>query len=99
MLEPRRLAAKYAARRVAEGKRGAAAIVAAGGQADFFAADLTQAAEVDRLFAYIEEKHGGLDGALNNAALTQEFFLLPDTPADVFDTIFNTNVRATWLCH
>jgi NAD(P)-dependent dehydrogenase (short-subunit alcohol dehydrogenase family) len=86
------------ARREAEGRRGVEAVRQGGGEADFFAADLTRQEDVDRLFAWIEDTHGGLDGALNNAAMTQEFFLLPDTPADVFEQIFSINVRATWMC-
>jgi NAD(P)-dependent dehydrogenase (short-subunit alcohol dehydrogenase family) len=86
------------ARRDAEGQRIAAEVRSAGGAADFIVADLTSGPAVKALFGEIEKRFGGLDGALNNAAVTQEFHLLPDTPEGVFEQIFDTNVRATWLC-
>ncbi len=86
------------ARREYEGMQGVEAVRHAGGEADFVAADLTRQADVDRLFAHIMQKHGRLDGAFNNVATTQDFFLLPDTSDEVFERIFTTNVRATWMC-
>lgn len=70
----------------------------AGGMARFIAADLARPAEVDRLFATIEAEHGALDGAFNNAGISQDAIPLPDTPPELFDSVFDINVRAMWLC-
>lgn len=86
------------ARRIPEGERIVAELAASGFRSGFIAADLTVENEVKKLFAHIENHWGTLDGALNNAAITQEFHLLPDTPDGVYDRVFDSNVRSTWLC-
>ena len=87
-----------AARRADAGERIAAETAATGARCGFMAADLTSGEEVRGLFAHIEDRWGVLDGALNNAAITQDFHLLPDTPDGLYDRIFDANVRSTWLC-
>ena len=83
------------ARREVEGR---AAIADAGSSACFKSADLRDASSIDSLFAFIESEFGRLDGAFNNAAMTQDAAPLVDTPAEMYEQVFDTNVRSVWLC-
>jgi NAD(P)-dependent dehydrogenase (short-subunit alcohol dehydrogenase family) len=83
------------ARREAEGR---AAVLEAGNNARFKAADLRDRASIDSLFAFIESEFGRLDGAFNNAAMTQDASSIVDTPVELYEQIFDTNVRSVWLC-
>lgn len=83
------------ARREAEGR---AAIAEAGNDARFKAADLRDVASIDALFGYIESEFGRLDGAFNNAAMTQDCVPLVDTPLELYQQVFDTNVRSIFLC-
>jgi NAD(P)-dependent dehydrogenase (short-subunit alcohol dehydrogenase family) len=75
--------------------RGAAtvdAISAAGGQARFVAADLADAADVQRL----AEQVGAVDVLVNNGGFSL-FGPTADLSVDSFDTLFAANVRAPFL--
>jgi NAD(P)-dependent dehydrogenase (short-subunit alcohol dehydrogenase family) len=67
-------------------------IRAAGGQARFIAADLSQVAEIDRL----AEQVGPVDILVNNAGRSW-FGPTADLDADTFDAMFAGNVRSTYL--
>jgi NAD(P)-dependent dehydrogenase (short-subunit alcohol dehydrogenase family) len=67
-------------------------IGAAGGQARFIAADLSQVAEIDRL----AEQVGPVDILVNNAGRSW-FGPTADLDADTFDAMFAGNVRSTYL--
>ena len=82
------------ARREAEGE---AAAKEAGHDAVFLPCDLADPDSVDRLFAAIESRFGGLDGAVNNAGRTQDAVSLQQTPVESYDEIMNVNVRGLWL--
>jgi len=89
------------ARRKPEGLAVAAeatAAAAAGGSASFIQADIADADSIDALFATIEADYGHLDGAFNNAGIEADAAPAPDMPVEVFDQLFATNVRGTWLC-
>lgn len=79
-------------------KEGEAAIAEAGNGAQFRAADLSDPTSIDDLFAFIEKQFGRLDGAFNNAAMTQSAIPLAETPTDLYQQVFDTNVRSVWLC-
>lgn len=83
------------ARREQEGQ---AAVAEAGRGARFISSDLCDPASIDELFACIETQFGRLDGAFNNAAMTQDAMPLADTPFDMYQRVFDTNVRSVWLC-
>jgi len=85
-------------RREPEGRRTAAVIAANGGDARYLPVDIGDRNSIAALFAAIKAGYGRLDAAFNNAGIEAEHHLLPDTPEDLYDSVFNTNVRGTWLC-
>jgi NAD(P)-dependent dehydrogenase (short-subunit alcohol dehydrogenase family) len=94
-----RLAASRGASVIGVGRRadrGAALAEATGGR--FIATDLAMPGAVAALFATLACDGIMLDGAVNNAALTQDSCAIDETPDAVFDAIFAVNVRAIWQC-
>jgi NAD(P)-dependent dehydrogenase (short-subunit alcohol dehydrogenase family) len=69
-----------------------AEITAAGGTARFVAADLSDAAQIERLIADV----GDVDILVNNAGLAA-FSPTADLPAATFDALFANNVRAPFM--
>jgi len=69
----------------------------AGARAVAVAGDLARVDECRRVVDQAAHALGGLDGLVNNAAVTRE---LPfeDTDADAFDALFALNVRACFYC-
>lgn len=70
---------------------------AAGHDADYTTGDVADAAAVARFVDATVERFGRLDGAFNNAAMTQAGPLDEVTEED-FDRIMAVNVKGTWLC-
>jgi NAD(P)-dependent dehydrogenase (short-subunit alcohol dehydrogenase family) len=64
----------------------------------FIRADITEAADVERLFGEIVRRELSIDGAVNNAAVTQAAAPIDETPLDEFDRLVAVNLRGTWLC-
>ncbi|MDR0931099.1 MAG: SDR family oxidoreductase [Clostridiales bacterium] len=62
-----------------------------------YKADLTSPSEISTLFSTITNKYGTIDILINCAgiSLTKQ---VQDTTLDEWDSIFNTNARATFLC-
>ena len=91
-----------AARREREGLEVVEMANAAGlsvdGRAQFVATDVTDGNSIDALFERIETDIGRLDGAFNNAGIEADAAMTPDMSVEVFDRLFATNVRGTWLC-
>jgi NAD(P)-dependent dehydrogenase (short-subunit alcohol dehydrogenase family) len=85
-------------RRVPFGEETVAMIRAAGGDATFVDADVSVPESVDALFAAIEEEHGGLDYAHNNAGIIGPQVHTPDYPLDWWFKILGTNLTGTFLC-
>ena len=75
-----------------------ASVVDAGGRADWVHADVSRAADVDRLVDGILQRHGRLDGAFNNAGISQGGALLGDLDSEKFDAVLSVNVKGVWLC-
>ena len=75
----------------------AAEIVARGGDAIALRCDVSQEADVVRLFGEVSDRCGGLDILVNNAGVGV-FGPLVQFGADDFDTIMAVNVRGTFLC-
>lgn len=59
--------------------------------------DVTSAEDVQAMVDATLHRFGRLDGALNNAAMTQAG-LLEDLTEDEFDTIVSVNLKGVWLC-
>jgi 3-oxoacyl-[acyl-carrier protein] reductase len=81
----------------ANGERVAADIVAAGGQAFFFAADVTKTADMKALVAAAVERHGKLDTMVNNAGWTHKNQPALDVSEDEFDRVYAINVKSIYL--
>ncbi len=106
----RGLGAEFAAAAVAAGARVAIADVLAergretakrltqgGGEAHFVALDLTDPASIEQCVASTIEALGGLDGLVNNAAVTDSGGkAFDELDIDVWDRVMNVNVRGTW---
>ena len=81
----------------ANGERVVADIVAAGGQASFFAADVTKSAGMKALVAAAVERHGKLDTMVNNAGWTHKNQPALDVSEDEFDRVYAINVKSIYL--
>ncbi|MDH3754382.1 MAG: SDR family oxidoreductase [Acidimicrobiia bacterium] len=72
-----------------------AAIVAAGGTAEIFRADVGVIADVDALAASVEKTLGPVSVLVNNAAMIDRSSFL-DVSLDVFDAVWHANVRGVY---
>lgn len=70
----------------------------AGHRVSFITADITKSADVERVIAQVESEIGPLDGAFNNASVTQDAYAFDELPEAVFDELIATNVKGTWRC-
>ena len=81
----------------AAGARGTVTqIEADGGQAEYFACDVSSAADNEALVARVVERHGRLDFAHNNAGIGVHT-LLHETSDKDFDRVIAVNLRGTFL--
>ncbi|MFJ7272324.1 SDR family NAD(P)-dependent oxidoreductase [Streptomyces sp. NPDC099050] len=60
--------------------------------------DVTRAEDVRRAVAHATERFGGFDGAFNNAGIGGDQTPLHEMEDEVYDSIFDTNVRGLWNC-
>src|SRR5262245_27077075 len=72
-------------------------ITAAVGRAAAIQADVSEAAEVDRLFKELLDRYGKIDILVNNAGITRDMLLLRMKEED-FDAVLQTNLRGVYLC-
>ena len=79
------------------GEKVVADIVAAGGVASFFAADVTQSADVKALVAVAVERYGKLDVMVNNAGWTHMNQPALDVTEADFDKCYTVNVKSIYL--
>ena len=77
-----------------EGEQAAAAL---GAQARFFAADVSQKADVDALVAATLAAFGRIDILINNAGVTHAADFL-DVTEDDFDRVMRINLKSMFLC-
>ena len=82
---------------VAAGERVAAAIRAAGGQAVFVAADVTQSADMQALVQAAVREWGRLDVMVNNAGWTHRNRPALEVSEDEFDRVYAINVKSIYL--
>jgi 3-oxoacyl-[acyl-carrier protein] reductase len=74
-----------------------AQIVAAGGVASFFAADVTQSGDVKALVAAAVARYGKLDVMVNNAGWTHRNRPALEVPEDEFDKCYAVNMKSIYL--
>jgi 3-oxoacyl-[acyl-carrier protein] reductase len=82
---------------VALGQQVAADIVAAGGRASFFAADVTRSDNVRALVQAAVDRHGALDVMINNAGWTHRNRPALEVSEDEFDKCYAVNVKSIYL--
>ncbi|MDH2347286.1 glucose 1-dehydrogenase [Bradyrhizobium sp. SSUT77] len=87
-----------AGRREAEIEATAVACRELGADAIALKADITQEDDVARLVGTAIERCGRLDVAFNNAGFQERRAPLEEQGTDVYDSVFDTNVRALFLC-
>ncbi len=80
------------------GKQTVALIEAAGGQAMFHRADVSEPADVTNLVAATVKAYGRLDCACNNAGIEGKIAPLTEQTLENFDAITRINLRGTFLC-
>ena len=82
---------------VALGQKVVADILAAGGNASFFAADVTRSDEVRALVQAAVDRHGVLDVMINNAGWTHRNRPALEVSEDEFDKCYAVNVKSIYL--
>ena len=82
---------------VGMGEKVVAAILKAGGTASFFAADVTNSAQVKMLVAAAVERYGKLDVMVNNAGWTHRNQPALEVSEDDFDKCYAINVKSIYL--
>jgi len=85
------------ARTASELATAAKEIKADGGKASFVAADLTQAADAEKLFAAARAKFGRVDILVNNAGHYGPVVPVEEYPLEEFDTVIAVHLRAAFL--
>lgn len=75
-----------------------AAMQAAGGEAAFFAGDLSQTEACHQLVADFVARFGGIDVLINNAGGLVARKPLPEIDADFYDAVGNLNMRSALFC-
>jgi NAD(P)-dependent dehydrogenase (short-subunit alcohol dehydrogenase family) len=86
------------ARRIGDAGGELEALRSAGHRVWFETADITKAGDVERVIDFIEREAGPLDGAFNNASITQDAYPVDELPESVFDEVLSINVKGTWRC-
>jgi 3-oxoacyl-[acyl-carrier protein] reductase len=82
---------------VAAGEKVAAEIVAAGGKASFFAADVTKTDDVKALVQAAVQRHGSLDVMVNNAGWTHRNRPALEVSEEEFDKCYAVNMKSIYL--
>ncbi|HKD74431.1 MAG TPA: 3-oxoacyl-[acyl-carrier-protein] reductase, partial [Ktedonobacterales bacterium] len=72
-------------------------IVASGGQAHIVQADVSMAADVERLFEQSAQAFGPVEILVNNAGITRDTLLLRMSEDD-WDAVLTTNLKSAFLC-
>src|SRR3546814_4900373 len=69
-----------------------------GARAEFVAADVSKAFDVDRIEALARERFGGMDVAVNAAGIPGRMSSTIDMEEADMDSTYAINVRGLWLC-
>jgi len=82
----------------AGGEETVALVRAAGGEAQYVHADVSRNADVVAMVEAAVEFHGGLDFAVNAAAIEFEVDYLADLAEDDWDRMLTVNLKSVFLC-
>jgi glucose 1-dehydrogenase len=81
-----------------KGRKVAAEIEAAGGEAFFVKVDISNSEQVQSMVKAVVEKYGRLDVAVNNAALTPDDKPAAEFDEDYWDRLMSIDLKGTALC-
>ncbi len=86
-------------REVELGQATAQSIAATGAEVDFLSVDLGDPASIAALGAAVAERHGRVDGLVNNAAIATGIGgkTFEEIDIETWDRVMTVNVRGTWL--
>jgi NAD(P)-dependent dehydrogenase (short-subunit alcohol dehydrogenase family) len=88
-----------AARRVEQSEQVVRRIAELGSEAHFVQADVSRAADVERLVSETVRKFGRLDCAVNNAGISgPRYTPLAEITEEQWDQVMNVNLKGVWLC-
>ena len=82
----------------AAGEETVALVRAAGGEAQYVHTDVSHSADVKAMVGAAVDFHGGLDFAVNAAAIEFEVDYLADLAEDDWDRMLNVNLTSVFLC-
>lgn len=88
----------FCGRREEEGQKTAEEISKLGGKVKFFRCDVSDDSQVKELVQRAESEFGGLDYAVNNAAVGGLAIDLHQYPEKVWDKVIAVDLKGTWLC-
>jgi NAD(P)-dependent dehydrogenase (short-subunit alcohol dehydrogenase family) len=86
------------ARHDGDAAREAEALRDSGFRVWFHHADISQPGDIERTIDRIQTELGPLDGAFNNASVTQDAVPIDRMTESAFDEVFTINVKGTWRC-
>jgi NAD(P)-dependent dehydrogenase (short-subunit alcohol dehydrogenase family) len=69
-----------------------------GGEAIFVNADMRRADDISNMITQVLDRYGQIDIAFNNAGHVESPARLTDKTPDEYEAVFDTNVRAVFLC-
>ena len=81
-----------------KGHRNASEIKNAGGSAEFWHLDVSQEAEVERVFTQIQKKFGHIDVLVNNAGTSGANKSAHEITESEWDTVMAINVKGVFFC-
>lgn len=85
-------------RRESEGEGFASELRASGSKAEFIRSDVSNEDDVQALVEGVLQRFGRLDVAVNNAGLTGGSGQIATESLEMYNAIFDTNVRGTFFC-
>ncbi len=80
------------------GRETAATIEAAGGAAQFFHCDVSQAQQVEEMVSHTVEAYGGVDILFNNAAFLKGFHPVHEMPEEEWRHMMSVSLDGVFLC-
>ncbi|MDB5970535.1 MAG: family oxidoreductase [Hydrocarboniphaga sp.] len=84
-------------RKLADCEKVAAAIRDGGGKAEAWACHIGELAQIDALFAHVEQRYGRLDILVNNAATNPHYGPIWETDVGAFQKTVDVNIRGYWF--
>jgi NAD(P)-dependent dehydrogenase (short-subunit alcohol dehydrogenase family) len=80
------------------GQETVALVQSAGGEAEFFKADVSREADCEALVAAAVNKWGRLDGAHNNAGISGQIVSVADDTEENWDRTLAVDLKGVWMC-